>query len=90
MKAIVADLTAVDGVRGIHDLHVWSITQNMRALSAHVLTADVSISEGAAIQRRLNDLLHTRYNIAHATLQLECEDCQPDLLYCDLHGHTHS
>lgn len=90
MKAIVADLTALNGVRGIHDLHIWSITQNMRALSAHVLTADVSISQGAAIQRNINDLLHTRYNIAHATLQLECEDCQPDLLYCDLNGHEHT
>ncbi len=94
MMAIVSDLRGVKGVRGIHDLHVWSITQTMRALSAHVLTDDVLISSGAAIQRDLNELLSHKYNIAHAALQLECAGCEPDLLYCDLaavsHRHSHS
>jgi cobalt-zinc-cadmium efflux system protein len=84
LDSVIGDLRQVKGVRGVHDLHVWSITQNMRALSAHILTDDVPISAGASIQRQLNELLHVRYNIAHATLQLECEGCEPDLLYCDL------
>lgn len=90
MAAMVRDLLTVNGVRGVHDLHVWSITRNMRALSAHVLTNDIPISDGAALQRQLNEVLHHRYNIAHATLQLECEGCQPDSLYCDLTPHDHS
>jgi len=89
MGAMVGDLLTVNGVRGVHDLHVWSITQNMRALSAHVLTNDVPLSEGATIQRQLNEILHHRYNIAHATLQLECEGCEPDSLYCNLAPHDH-
>ena len=84
MPAMVEDLRRVPGVRGLHDLHVWSLTQDMRALSAHVLTDDIAISTGAAIQSGINELLVNKYNIAHATLQLECEGCQPDLLYCDL------
>ena len=91
MDAMVVDMQTVDGVRGIHDLHVWSITRNMRALSVHVLTDNISISAGAAIQSGVNEMLVHKYNIAHATLQLECEGCQPDGLYCDLeetnHGH---
>jgi cobalt-zinc-cadmium efflux system protein len=89
VKAMVADIQQVPGVRGVHDLHVWSITQNVRALSAHVLVDDEPISVGAGIQRRINELLHIRYNIAHATLQLECVDCEPDALYCELSSHNH-
>lgn len=84
MSRMVRDLLQVNGVRGVHDLHVWSINQSMRALSAHLLTDDVPISAGAAIQRQINDVLLHKYEIAHATLQLECEGCEPDLLYCDL------
>jgi cobalt-zinc-cadmium efflux system protein len=84
MSAVVRDMMQVDGVRGVHDLHVWSITQNMRALSAHVVTDDIPISEGASIQAEIAELLRHKYSIAHATLQLECAGCDPDVLYCDL------
>jgi len=86
MSKMVRDLLKVPGVRGVHDLHVWSLTQNMRALSAHVVTDNVLIGDGAAIQREINAVASREYDIAHATLQLECEGCQPDLLYCNLEG----
>jgi cobalt-zinc-cadmium efflux system protein len=90
VEALVRDVRAVPGVRGLHDLHVWSLTQSMRALSAHILTDDVPISEGAAIQRRINELLNHQYGIAHAALQLECAGCEPDLLYCDMTQNNHA
>jgi cobalt-zinc-cadmium efflux system protein len=93
VSKIVRDLLGVKGVRGVHDLHVWSITQSLRALSAHIVTDDISISVGAEIQREINEVVSHKYGIAHATLQLECVDCEPDLLYCDMieasHNHTH-
>lgn len=84
MKKMVKDITSVDGVLGVHDLHVWSLTQNMRTMSAHILTEDISVSAGAQIQSRINELVYHRYNIAHATLQLECVDCDPNSLYCHM------
>jgi cobalt-zinc-cadmium efflux system protein len=84
LAAMVDDLLTIDGVRGVHDLHVWSITRNLRSLSAHVLTDDVAISAGAAIQQQINVVLHDKYSIHHSALQLECATCQPDLLFCDL------
>jgi cobalt-zinc-cadmium efflux system protein len=90
MALVVSDLLHVDGVRGVHDLHVWSVTHDLRALSAHILTNDISISTGAAIQRDINDLVSRKYGISHATLQLECADCEPDLLYCDLTENNHT
>jgi cobalt-zinc-cadmium efflux system protein len=81
---LVHDVMQIRGVLGVHDLHVWSLTQNLRTMSAHILTDDVSISTGADIQRQINKIVFQRYNIAHATLQLECVDCLPDSLYCDI------
>ncbi len=90
LKAMVDDLLAIDGVRGVHDLHVWSIAQDLRALSAHVLADDVPISTGADIQERINVVLHDKYSIHHSALQLECANCEPDRLFCDLNGHNHN
>ena len=89
VQAMVKDIAQVDGVLGVHDIHVWSLTQSLRTMSAHILTDDLHISAGADIQHRINEMLYHRYNIAHATLQLECVDCFPDSLYCDLNGHFH-
>jgi cobalt-zinc-cadmium efflux system protein len=81
---MVDDIVGIDGVLGVHDLHVWSLTQNLRSMSAHILTDDISVSAGAKIQSRIIQLVSQRYNIAHATLQLESADCDPDGLYCKL------
>lgn len=88
MRAMVDELMKVQGVRGIHDLHVWSLNRNLRTMSAHILTEDVPISRGVEIQREVNAVVRQRYNISHATLQLECAGCDPDDLYCDLEGRA--
>ena len=89
MTAMVHDMMQVKGVIGIHDLHVWSITRGLRTMSAHVLTDDISVSTGTDIQRQINEIALHRYHIGHATLQLECVDCNPDSLYCDMNGVVH-
>lgn len=89
VRAIVRDLKRVTGVNDVHDLHVWSITQSMRSLSAHIATDDIPISASAAIQREINKLLFHEYGIAHATLQFECAECGSNLLYCDLDTAHH-
>jgi cobalt-zinc-cadmium efflux system protein len=73
---LVSELVRLPGVRGVHDLHVWSITRDLRMLSAHVVTEDASIRESADVLRRMNALLEERYHIGHATLQLEHQDCE--------------
>ena len=88
MDAMIQDITAVDGVRGVHDLHVWSITQSLRTLSAHLVTDNLTLSEGTSIQTSVNQLLSHKYNVYHATLQLECDDCVPNKLNCGFGGYT--
>jgi cobalt-zinc-cadmium efflux system protein len=90
MQSMVDDILQVNGVLGVHDLHVWSLTRSLRTMSAHILTNDLPISLGAEIQRQVNEILYRRYNVAHATLQLECVGCDPDSLYCDMNESDHS
>jgi cobalt-zinc-cadmium efflux system protein len=83
-ERLVEDLRTLDGVRGVHDLHIWSITGSLRTLSAHILVGDISVRESAAVRAAIDRLLCDRYGIRHATLQMECEGCLPDALYCDM------
>jgi cobalt-zinc-cadmium efflux system protein len=84
VSAMLREVMQVDGVLGVHDLHVWSISRGLRSMSAHIVTDDLSISAGASIRARINELVNRRYNIGHATLQLECAYCTKDGLFCDM------
>lgn len=91
MDTMIGDLRKVNGVRDIHDLHVWSITENLRMLSAHVVVENISVGEGVSIQQNINELLTHNYNIQHATLQMECEGCGSGLLFCEFRDqHIHA
>ena len=64
-------MRGVPGVTGVHDLHIWSLTAGVEAVSGHVLVADPG--EGQRVLRDLCRLLSDRYGLGHATLQLETE-----------------
>ncbi len=67
-KAILSD----DRVATVHDLHVWTITSGLDALSAHlVLAPGTSLEAGWLLIQAIRDRLRGDFNIAHATLQVE-------------------
>jgi cobalt-zinc-cadmium efflux system protein len=68
----------LDGVVGVHDLHVWSIGSGRHVLSAHVLLTDKRISEASAILRTIEKTMHDEFEITHVTVQFECESCEAD------------
>lgn len=69
---ISTDLADLDGVRGVHDMHVWTLTSGMDVASAH-LTVEAD-SDDSRVLADAQDLLATRHAIEHATLQLERDD----------------
>ncbi len=69
------EVQKIRGVEDLHDIHIWTIGSGMRALSAHVLTADISTRESQEIACRIRALLREQFNIAHTTLEMECESC---------------
>lgn len=66
-----ADLTAIDGVVDVHDLHVWTLTSDMEAASAHLMCRSGTDPHGVLDQAR--HLLTSRYGISHGTFQVEPE-----------------
>ncbi len=67
-KEVGQAMADVPGVKGIHDLHIWTITTGIDALSAHVV---VPVGEDRdAVLGRLQSLLRDRWRIDHATLQI--------------------
>ena len=67
-KEIGQAMAGVPGVKGIHDLHIWTITSGLDALSAHVV---VSVGEDRdAVLERLQQLLRDGFRIDHVTLQI--------------------
>ncbi len=75
LDEVVGEMRKVDGVRGVHDLHIWSLGSRTHALSCHVRIADVPPSESGAILARLNEVLDHRFQISHTTVQFEHVDC---------------
>jgi cobalt-zinc-cadmium efflux system protein len=65
----------VEGVINVHDLHVWSLGSNYRALACHVTIADIPPSESACILVNLNQVLRDRFQISHTTIQFEHAGC---------------
>lgn len=82
-------MKSVPGVTDTHDVHVWTITSGMYALSAHVDIEDRMVSESAGVLADLNKVLEERFDIGHTTLQLECDSC-PSGAACKLPiGNVH-
>ena len=79
----------VPGVNEVHDIHIWTITSNIYALSAHLVIDDQMVSKSMDIVRTVRQELARRYNISHTTLQLECESC-PTGCVCELVKHDGS
>lgn len=67
--AVEASMKTVLGVRAVHDLHIWTITSERYALTAHVVVDD--LSEGHRILRELRAMVSEQFQLTHSTIQLE-------------------
>jgi cobalt-zinc-cadmium efflux system protein len=72
-------ITAVPGVGEVHDLHVWSLSSEFRALSAHlVLTGHPTLEQAQDVGGLVRAEVAGPFEIAHTTFELECERCVDD------------
>ncbi|MDD4179349.1 MAG: cation diffusion facilitator family transporter [Candidatus Margulisbacteria bacterium] len=85
----------VPGVKDLHDLHIWTISSGINAISAHVIIKDDAAERAAAILKEICALMDEKYRIKHCTFQTECDSC-PEGLIChiepgekDEHEHHH-
>lgn len=76
LPALRAAVTGVEGVDELHDLHVWSLSSDYRALSAHiVLSGHPSLEQAQVIGTAVRERVEHGFDIAHTTLEMECERC---------------
>ena len=74
LHEVRAALEGVKGVRGVHDLHLWCVTQGSDAMSGHLEVAPGA--DHAAVLKAGRKLMEDRFQLAHVTLQIEMEENQ--------------
>jgi len=86
MEKVIEKIKNIEGVNSIHDLHIWTITSGIIAMSAHVVIQDIMVSHTRDVIDKINREMAEHFNITHTTLQLECgqgENCAEGLV-CNL------
>ncbi len=74
-------LLRVPGVEDVHDIHAWTISSGIYALSAHLKVSDQPVSACSCIVKACENILETKYQIKHSTLQLEYAECDMEVCY---------
>jgi cobalt-zinc-cadmium efflux system protein len=69
MALLERKLLAIPGVTAVHDLHVWTITSGLDAMSCHLVVADMTQARG--ILTNANELMKTSFGLDHTTIQIE-------------------
>ena len=96
VNALADAMRAVPPVCGVHDLHVWTVSDGLHFLSSHVVLPDeATLAEQSTVLDALNKMLHDRFAIGHATIQMEmahAHGCRAvnGALYCALEAQEHS
>jgi cobalt-zinc-cadmium efflux system protein len=71
LPALVSRVEGIDGVEGLHHVHVWELDESHRAIEAHVVIRPQRAQELETIKRRVKLLLAEEFHIEHSTLELE-------------------
>lgn len=68
-------LMEIDGIKGVHDIHIWSICSHIHAMSAHVLVDRIHVQQTEVLISDISKTVKDRFQILHTTLQFECAEC---------------
>ena len=71
LERVAAAMLRVEGVKGVHDVHIWSLGSNSHALSCHVHILDMPTSESEQIGHQVREVLAHEFGIYHTTIQFE-------------------
>jgi cobalt-zinc-cadmium efflux system protein len=73
--AVIADMTTVNGVGGVHHVHLWSLCSDINVLDAHVYSCEREVEKIEAMKQEIKERLR-KYRILHSTLEFECDECK--------------
>jgi cobalt-zinc-cadmium efflux system protein len=91
LERVEAAIREIQGVNDVHDLHVWNLGSETRALSCHISIADIPPSVSERILRDVRGCLHTEFRIDHTTIQFEHAVCEVahGCVIPEQQGHSH-
>jgi cobalt-zinc-cadmium efflux system protein len=69
---VLEAIAAVDGVTGVHHLHLWQMQEHQSALDAHLVIDAGRWGDADAIKQAVKDRLSADFGVAHSTLEIEC------------------
>ena len=75
LENVVKSISELDEIEGVHDVHIWTITSGMYAMSAHIYIKDLMVSETQQIMSKINTLVNEKFSIGHTVIQFESNVC---------------
>ena len=75
VRELTQNLRKIEKVKDVTDIHVWSLSSEQIAMSAHVCVENITIEESYTILQRIQKMLRQEYNIGHTTIQFEAFPC---------------
>ncbi len=79
LGAVENVILETEGVTGVHDLHVWTISSGMEALSVHI-SHEISVAHSELLVK-VRERLHDNFGIDHLTIQMETSDREAEAIY---------
>lgn len=84
LESIKQEVEALEGIEGLHHLHVWNPSSGTIALAAHVIVRDQMLGQVDVLAKKVREVLLAKFNIDHPILQFETSTYQPADLLCHL------
>ena len=73
-----SSILAIDGVQGVNDIHVWSLSREVTAMTAHALVTELDKEQTLELLHKIQHTSYEEFGIAHTTIQFEycaCSSC---------------
>jgi cobalt-zinc-cadmium efflux system protein len=81
-EVVMKSLARIDGIHGVHHLHIWALGPSSPALSCHIMVGDVPMKSTARMLDEINAMLEHDHGIVHTTVQFEFAECSADDPFC--------
>ena len=89
LQEIQKALESIDGIKEIHDLHVWNPAAESIALAVHITVPDQMLGKVDELAQEVRLVLSQKFKIDHPTLQFESSTCNNGQLLCYIAGNDH-
>jgi len=77
-ELVLKEIQILEEVSEVHELHIWTLTSNVFAMSAHVKIKQEYVLQTNNLLRKINKMLKEKFGINHCTIQIEYDLINPD------------